>query len=346
MIKKQLAEFQALIREGGKKVVVISHPRPDADALGSSLAIKAYLEQYDHHVEVIMPTEYPFFLNWMHDSESIIDFEQEGMHERCADLILGADLIVTLDFSKLSRVGEIGEIIRKSKGLKALVDHHRDPEDFADYVYWDCDSAATCELVYELITSFGDKDKITLDMGEDLYAGIMTDTGSFRHPTTTSRVHRIVADLLDMGVKNSRIHQFIFDNYSEERLRFLGHLLSKKLTVLKDYRTAYIAVSNDELEYFHSQEGDTEGIVNYALSIRGIVLAVFATEKEDHVKFSFRSCGNFPANQFAADHFNGGGHKNAAGGKLDGITLEGAIEKVKKVLPQYRDQLMSVEVVV
>lgn len=344
IIKENLQEFQDFIQEPGKKIAIISHPRPDADALGSALAMREYVQHFGHHADAIMPTDYPGFLSWMKGAHSVYDYADESKKATIRDLILDADLIICLDFSKLKRIGELGSIVEEAKGKKLLIDHHLDPDQFADYVMWSADAAATCELIFQMWKELGDEEVVTVPMAECIYAGIMTDTGSFRHPTTTGAIHRIVADLMDIGINNSKIHQYIFDNQSEHRLRFLGYMLSEKLHVLSEYRTAYMAVTAEELERFKTVEGDTEGVVNYALSIQGIAFAIFAIDRGDFVKFSFRSVGDFAVNELAQKHFNGGGHKNAAGGSLDAVTADEAIEVVLKVLPEYKEELMALEV--
>lgn len=320
-----------------KKIVITTHHKPDADALGSSLAMNRYLEKKGHQVNVISPTDYPTFLNWMKGNEKVIVFNN-NQEEYAKKLIDDADLIFCLDFSSLSRINELGDIVRESKAKKVLIDHHLDPEDFAEFVMSDITAAATAVLVYHFINKLGDKDLMDVCIGECIYAGIMTDTGSFRHPSTNREVHLIIADLMLYKVNISKIHRLIYDNNSEIKLRFLGYSLSEKLVVLPDYFTAYIAISSDELDKFDSQTGDTEGLVNFALSVEGIVMAAVIIERNDAVKISFRSKGNFSVNQFARDNFEGGGHRNASGGKSD-LSLEQTVEKFVSLLPNYKEQL-------
>jgi phosphoesterase RecJ-like protein len=232
----------------------------------------------------------------------------------------------------------MSEIVRLSNAKKVLIDHHLNPKIHADFTLWDSKAAATCELIYDLIVSFGDREKISTNIGECIYAGIMTDTGSFRFPSTSKKVHLIIADLIDIGIDNSKIHRLVYDNNTEERLRFLGYTLNKRLIVLESLHTAYIVLSKSELGNFHSQTGDTEGLVNYALSIEGICLAAIIIEREDMVKLSFRSSGDFAVNEFAGKHFEGGGHKNAAGGKSL-LSLHDTLEKFLNLLPKYQIQL-------
>ncbi|TPE44911.1 DHH family phosphoesterase [Pontibacter mangrovi] len=320
-----------------KEVMITTHHKPDADALGSSLGLAGYLKKKGHRVTVITPSDYPSFLNWMEGNDDVIVYSEknDGLVQR---IVNESQVIFCLDFNNLSRINEMGEYIRQAPGTKVLVDHHLQPEDFADLDFANTSAAATAEIVYDLIKAMGDADLIDTGIGECLYAGIMTDTGSFRHPSTSKNVHLIIADLLHIGVKTSDIHRLIYDSSSELRLRFLGYALKDKLVVLREYNTAYISITADELKAYDSKTGDTEGLVNYALSIDGIVFAALIIDRTNAVKMSFRSVGDFSANEFAREHFNGGGHKNAAGGmSLD--TLENTVAKFESLLPQYKDKL-------
>ena len=319
------------------KIVITTHVKPDADALGSSLGMANYLIKKGHDVEVITPSEYPKFLHWMKGNDQVKVFNADKP-EPTVDALMNADIIMTLDFSVLSRINEMGEMVRASKAFKVNVDHHLEPEDFADFTLWNTGAAATCELCYELIVELGDEDQIDPDIADCLYAGIMTDTGGFRHPNTTQNVHEVVAKLIGRGANNSKVSKKVYDQNSENRLRFLGYALSNNLKVLKEYRVAYFALTEKELSAFNSQTGDTEGLVNYALSIEGITLAVLFKESEGGVKMSFRSVGDFPANEIASKYFNGGGHRNAAGGRIDG-SLENTLSKFLEIIEIYKPQL-------
>ncbi len=322
-----------------KEVMITTHHKPDADALGSSLGLAGYLKKKGHRVTVITPSDYPNFLNWMDGNNDVVVYTEknDALVQR---LISEAQVIFCLDFNTLSRINEMGEYIRKAEGTKVLIDHHLQPEDFADLDFANTKAAATAEIVYDLIKAMGDADLIDASIGECLYAGIMTDTGSFRHPNTTQNVHLIIADLLQIGVKNADVHRLIYDSSTELRLRFLGYALKEKLVVLPEYRTAYISITADELKAYHSKTGDTEGLVNYALSIEGIVFAALIIDRTQAVKMSFRSVGDFSANEFARAHFNGGGHKNAAGG-ISMEPLEATVQKFESLLPQYKEQLQQ-----
>ncbi len=319
------------------KIIITTHHKPDADALGSSLGMANYLIKQGHEVQVITPSEYPAFLHWMKGNADVLIYSAET-DTQCQNIIDQADVIITLDFSVLSRINQLGDMVKAANGFKVNVDHHLDPEDFADFRLWNTGAAATCELCYELIVALGDEDLIDKDIAECLYAGIMTDTGGFRHPNTTQNVHEVVAKLIAHGADNSRVSKEVYDKNSINRLRFLGYALSQNLQVLPENRVAFFALTEAELQQYSSKTGDTEGLVNYALSIEGITLAGLFKESSEGVKVSLRSIGSFPANEIAAKYFNGGGHRNAAGGKVD-ISLEEAVNRFKSVLKEYEQQL-------
>lgn len=319
------------------KIVITTHVKPDADALGSSLGMANYLIKKGHDVRVITPSEYPGFLHWMKGNDDVLVYS-EDTHGTAKELIDQASIIMALDFSVLGRIDELGDMVKEASGFKVNVDHHLDPEDFADFRLWDTGAAATCELCYELIVALGDIDFIDKDIAECLYAGIMTDTGGFRHPNTTQNVHEVVAKLIAHGADNSRVSKEVYDKNSIDRLRFLGYALSQNLQVIPESRVAFFALSEEELRQYNSKTGDTEGLVNYALSIEGITLAGLFKESAGGVKISLRSIGKFPANEIAAKYFNGGGHRNAAGGRVE-LSLKETVALFKSVLGKYKDQL-------
>ena len=322
-----------------KNIVITTHHKPDGDAMGSSLGLYNYLVQKGHRVKVITPTDYPDFLHWLPNNPEVIIFTEKP--EESKQLIEGADFIFCLDFNSLSRINEMGDLVRQSPAKKVMMDHHLDPEGFDDYRHWTINACATAQLVYSFITSImGENQLINKDVATCLYTGIMTDSGSFRFPTTTSAVHHLVADLIDRGAENWRIHELVYDNFSENRLRFLGNCLLNKLEVLREYNTAIISITKDELQKYHIETGDTEGIVNYALTINGVRLAALIVERPDSVKLSLRSTGEFPANDICKKYFNGGGHRNAAGGSSN-ESLENAIIKFKNILPEYKTLLIQ-----
>jgi len=319
-------------------IVITTHHKPDGDAMGSSLGLYNYLIQKGHHVKVITPTDYPLFLHWLPNNPEVLVFTENI--EQSKKFIAEADFIFCLDFNALSRINEMGDLIREAKGKKVMIDHHLEPEDFDDYRHWSINACASAQLVYDFIaTIMLEPQLINKDVATCLYTGIMTDSGSFRFPTTTPAVHHIIADLILKGAENSKIHQLIYDNFSESRLRFLGYCLLNKLEVFEEYNTALISVSKDELEKFKIETGDTEGLVNYALTINGIKLAALIIERSDKVKLSLRSTGDFPANEICKKYFSGGGHRNAAGGVSE-KSLEEVVSEFKGILPDYKSLLI------
>ena len=322
-----------------QKIVITTHHKPDGDAMGSSLGLYNYLIQQGHHARVIAPTDYPDFLSWLPGNENVIIYTEH--REEAAALIADAKLIFCLDFNALSRINDMGELVGESNAYKIMVDHHLEPADFDDYRHWDINACATAQLVYDFIVNqLHHKELVNKDVATCLYTGIMTDSASFRLPNTTSGVHRIVADLIDAGAVNWRIHELVYNSASENRLRFLGHCLANCLEVLPEFNTAIIAVNKHDLERFDVETGDTEGVVNYALSMASIRLAAFIVERSDRVKLSLRSKGEFPANEICKKYFNGGGHRNAAGGHSED-SLEQVIQQFKQILPEYKKLLIQ-----
>ena len=333
-----LAALSDLLKQP-QKIVITTHHKPDGDAMGSSLGLYNYLIQQGHHAKVIAPTDYPDFLSWLPGNEDVIVYTEN--QEQAAVLIAEAKLIFCLDFNALSRINEMGDLVGASDAYKVMIDHHLEPADFDDYRHWDINACATAQLVYDFIVNeLKHKELVNKDVATCLYTGIMTDSASFRLPNTTSTVHRIVADLIDAGAVNWRIHELVYNNASEGRLRFLGHCLANCLEVLPEYNTAIIAVSKQDLERFDVETGDTEGVVNYALSMASIKLAAFIVERTDRVKLSLRSKGEFPANEICKEYFDGGGHRNAAGGHSD-APLADVIEQFKQILPEYKKLLIQ-----
>lgn len=329
---RELESFKHKI-SSPQKIVITTHHKPDADALGSSLGMANYLKKKGHEVTVITPSDYPTFLHWMKGNDEVINFEDKNQQPRAIDLIQDATMIFCMDFSCTNRLHDMKDHVEKSTAYIVNIDHHQDPKDFSDFRYWSTKAAATCELVYELIVEIGDKGLIDKDIAECLYSGIMTDTGGFRHPNTTKNVHLITAELIGIGADNSRISRFIYDTNSIDRLKFIGFAITRRLVIMEDLKTAYFAISKKDLRKYNSQTGDTEGLVNYALSLDGIKIAALFTEREDGVKISFRSTEDVAVNKFAANYFEGGGHKNASGGKSR-LSLQETTEKFEKLIKE------------
>lgn len=331
-MKKQdiLAIKQLLATQ--KKIVIIPHRSPDGDAMGSTLGLYHFLSKYNHHPIVISPNEFPDFLDWLPGSETVKIFEKDK--KNCTKILEEAELIFTLDFNALHRVGEMENVLTKLQAPFIMIDHHQKPDDYdyATYTYSDTAFGSTCEMLYNFISFLGKKEAIDITIGTCIYTGILTDSGSFRFPKTTGTTHRIIAELIDLGVENTKIPTLLFDNSSYSRLQLLGRAL-QNLKVLTEHKTAYTTLTQDELNTFNFVKGDTEGIVNYGLSIKGIVFtAIFIENREEKIiKISFRSQGDFDVNQFARDYFNGGGHHNAAGGKSQ-ESMEDTVQKFEDLV--------------
>lgn len=322
-----------------RKVLVIPHFKPDADALGSSLGLAGYFKKKGHLVQVISPSDYPDFLTWLPGNADVQVFTKEKIKD-FEKTTVGSDLICCLDFSSLKRINELGELVEKSPAKKLLIDHHLEPEDFADFAQWDGTAASTAELVYSLIHDLHDEAFVDQDIANCLYAGLMTDTGGFRHSNTSKKVFETAAALVTHGADPARVSKLIYDTNTLERMRLMGFVLNEKLQVLPEYRTAYIALRIEDLKKYSSQTGDTEGLVNFGLSVKGVRLAVLISERKENVKLSFRSLGDFSVNDFARKHFEGGGHKNAAGGQTT-LSFDETLKKFLDLLPQYKQELLA-----
>ena len=336
-MKKQYISSIKQLLSTPKKIVIVAHKNPDGDAIGSSLGLYHYLVKGNHNVNVIMPNDYPSFLKWIPGNDAVLIHDAQTA--TCDSLINESDIIFTLDFNAFHRTGNMETALTESNALKIMIDHHQAPDDYAAYTFSDVSMSSTCEMVYHFINMLGDLDKINSAIATSLYVGIMTDTGSFRFSSTTSTTHRVVADLIEKGANNSEIHNHVFDTNSYERLQLLGCALTN-LKVLPEHRTAYITLSQQELHNFNYKKGDTEGVVNYGLSLDGVVLAAIFIEdrQEGIIKISLRSKGNFSVNEMSRAHFEGGGHTNAAGGKSY-LSLEKTIEKFISILPSYNKAL-------
>ncbi len=332
-----IAELKPLLTASVKpRVVITTHHKPDADALGSSLGLHHYFLKLGINSHVVTPTDYGDFLKWMPKENEVVNFEE--FEDKSAELVASADLIFCLDFNALKRINNLGKLVAESNAEKVLIDHHLEPEGFEDYRLWTTKASSTSELIFWLIEIMGHLDLIDEAIASCLYAGIMTDTASFKHPSTTATTHRVAAVLLEKGAKSNRIFEAIYDNYSESRTRFIGFCLSERLQILKEYSTALIVVTAEDLKRFQIITGDSEGLVNYGLSITGMKLSVLIVDRTVARKMSFRSKDTFPANEFARKYFNGGGHFNAAGGEsMDAIEL--VETKFKEALITYKNLL-------
>jgi phosphoesterase RecJ-like protein len=335
---KNIQYFKDFIAQP-RKALFVKHHNPDAYALGSSFGLSGFLKLMGHEVHVITPSDYPNFLHWMPGNEEVIIYDEKDS-DRIKKIINESDVVFCLDFSALGRINDLGKYVAQSSAKKVLIDHHLEPEHFADFEQWDDKSASTAGLIFELIMALGDRKLIDSDIADCLYAGLMTDTGGFRHTNTRREEFMIASDLVSLGANPTRVSKLIYDTNSLDRLRLTGFVLSEKLQVVEEFRTAYITLTTEELRRFGSQTGDTEGFVNYGLSIKGIRFAALIYDRGGQIRLSFRSLGSFSVNEFARKHFNGGGHKNAAGGTSD-QNLEVTVNKFLDLLPQYKNELST-----
>lgn len=322
-----------------KNIVITTHHKPDGDAMGSSLGLYLFLQEFAENVQVITPTDYADTLNWMPANDTVLIYEENV--EKASHIAQLADLIFCLDFNRLSRINEFGEIVRLSNAKKVLIDHHLEPENFEDFTYWDNHTSSSSELVFHFIKNYFGIHYITKDIANALYTGMMTDTGNFQYSNTNAMTHRVAADLLECGAEHVQIHERIYDVFTPDRSRLFGYCLYEKLEILPGLRTALIYLNADELKRFNVVTGDTEGLVNLGLGIKGIVLSVLIIDRTKMVKMSFRSKGDFAVNEYAGRYFNGGGHKNAAGGGSED-SLENVVKHFRETIKLYEKELNAI----
>lgn len=328
---KPLIEIKDQIDGAPFHAVITMHQNPDADAMGSSLALRDFLIRKGHKVTVISPSSFPEFLQWMPGCEDVIIFEEEK--KKALEALDKANILFCLDFNNFNRTKNFASYIEKAKMEKVLIDHHLHPQEGFDYGNSDTTAASTALMIYEFVCELGDVSMINLNMAKCIYAGTMTDTGSFRFPATTSRVHRMIAELMDLGIDHEEIHCAIYDNYGENRLRFMGKVLLDQMEINYDYNTALITIPSSFYKKYNLKSGDTEGLVNIPLSIKGISFSALLKDKNGEIRMSFRSTGNFNVNIFAKKYFHGGGHKNAAGG-LSKVSLKETVKQFKDTLEE------------
>ncbi len=322
-----------------KNIVITVHQRPDGDALGTGLGLAAWLKKQHHHVQVIAPTAYPAFLDWMPGAPEVIICAQ-GQQERSFELLNRADIIFCVDFPTLNRLNEMEPVVQAASATKVVIDHHPTPEVFGDLIFRDTKAASTTELLYEIIEALGAQELVDQDIAECLYTGIMTDTGSFKHANTTAKTHLVAANLIRHGADVTKVNQLVYDNNSLNKLEFLGFALSQRLVVLKEYNTAYFVIHTEDYQKYQLRTGDTEGLVDHALSVKGIVFAAIIKEKKEAIRLSLRSSGAVPVNLWAQEYFEGGGHTNAAGG-TSYLSLEETVAKFEKLVRAKQHVLTS-----
>lgn len=331
--------FDAVI-QSPKRVVLACHVNPDGDAIGSVLAMSEFLRAKGHETKMVVPNDFPDFLHWMQGSQDFLIFEQNG--EACKEAIAAAEVIIMLDFNNLARSGILHNEIGKTRCPRILIDHHRDADLSQFYCsYSDACVSSASEIVAEIILHYG-KSHFTESIATNLMVGIMTDTGSFAHSMYHPRTFELCSLLVERSMPYTLIHQLVYDTMSENRLRLLGHSINNRMEVLDEFSTAIIALNKSDLERFDYHTGDTEGVVNFPLSMKKIKMSVLVTERQDQIRLSFRSKGNFSVHELAQKHFKGGGHTNAAGGTLT-CSFDEALIQLKAVLPEYKDLLSKAE---
>jgi len=324
--------------EESSEIVIVTHLSPDGDAIGSSLGFAHFLKFLKKKVTIIVPNALPGFLKWMPDSRKIINYQEQQTFAE--GLIAGTDLIIALDFNELSRIGDVANAVKNSSAYKILIDHHLNPAGFADLIISHPQMSSTSEMIFRVICRMGYFTDISEECAECIYAGMMTDTGAFTYNSNSPETYNIVSELIRKGINKDKIYNKVYNNFTADRFRLMGYALNEKMKIYPEYGTALIFLTLDELNRFHYKKGDTEGFANIPLSIKGIVFSVFVKEDTDRIKLSFRSRGLFPVNEFASNHFGGGGHLNASGGESY-LSMAETVEKFERLLPQYADVLVT-----
>ncbi|HET6995913.1 MAG TPA: DHH family phosphoesterase [Chitinophagaceae bacterium] len=320
-----------------RNIVITTHQKPDADAMGSSLALYNFLKQFGHTVTVISPTNWAKWLDWMPGCSEVVDYDAN--REKANNILDAAQWLFCLDFNIFHRTKTMTERLKELKCTKILIDHHQEPDEPSfDYGISDVAKSSTCEMVYDFMVASGHGEKITEEIAECIYAGIVGDTGSFRFPSSTQEVHRLVADLKERGLKHSKVHENLFDNFLENRLRFTGHVLLHRMQVFYEYNTVLVAIPKSDLLKYHVKTGDTEGLVNFPQTIQGIKLVAIVIDRDEERKWSFRSKGGFDCNTFARKYFEGGGHFNASGGRSSD-PLDVTVQKFKEAIKENKSLL-------
>ena len=310
---KPIEEIFPLLKQP-RKIVIVPHQKPDADAMGASLSLLHLLRQFGHTVSVISPTNWAAWLNWMPGCSDVIDYDM--FKEKAEKTLDEADWIFCLDFNAIHRTKNMTAKMEQLTCPKILIDHHQQPDEKSfEWGISDANKSSTCEMIYDFVYASGNEDKFTKEMIDCIYAGVVADTGSFRFSSTTAAVHSLVADLKNRGLEHMHVHNDLFDNFLENRMRFIGHVLMNRMEVFYEYNTVLLVIPKSDLLRYQIKTGDTEGLVNYPQSIKGIKLVAIVIDRDEERKWSFRSKGDFDCNTFARKYFEGGGHFNASGGR-------------------------------
>jgi phosphoesterase RecJ-like protein len=336
---EKLLQLDAMLANA-QNIVITVHRNPDGDAMGSSLALYHYLKALGCSSKVVVPNDYPNFLNWIPGNDDVIRFESNTAE--ATEILENCDLLFCLDFNDLKRVGDMHETLLSINMPMVFIDHHENPKAEAALMFVNPETCSTAQLIYELVEAMDKLPLLNDKIGQCIYTGLITDTGSFRYPSVEPKTLRIAAHLIEIGVEHELVYRHLFDNNDEQMLKMRGYVISKKLVVLPEHKVAYISVTREEQHRFHTKPGDTEGLVNVALSIKGVVMAAFFKEDNKQIRISFRSLGDFSVSELSSTHFNGGGHHNAAGGMSE-LSLADTIEKFISILPNYQQKLHEVE---
>ena len=319
-----------------ENVVIVPHENPDGDAIGSAIGLGEILHNFGHNVSIISPNDYPVFLKWFSSGIKVWVFERQKKEAK--KLLSDAGVVVCLDFNEPKRAAKMEDLLTDFSGPKIMIDHHPNPGNWADYLVSEPGYSSTAELIFDVVKKIGFEKYINPETAEALYTGIMTDTGSFSHNINNANTFKVIAELMEWGIDPGKIQSNIYHNFSAGRMRLLGHCLNNKMEIFPEHRAAMIYISQKELKEYEFKPGDTEGFVNYPLSVNDIVFSALFIEKKNFIKASFRSKGDFPANEFSKKHFSGGGHLNAAGGETK-LTLEETIDKFRQLLSDYKHLL-------
>jgi phosphoesterase RecJ-like protein len=336
-----IKKIKSLLNKPSRRIVILTHINPDGDAIGSSLGLYNILVNAGHVADVITPNACPAFLHWLPGNDTVIVYQENK--EAALKKIMEAEIIFSIDFNELKRIKQFHKPVKDSGAYKIMIDHHPEPEYFSDFTMNDVKVSSTAELAYIFITSLGLKKYINTEAAICLFTGIMSDTGCFSYNSSNKNTYLIIAELLDYKFSKDKVYYRLYDNFTADRMRLLGYTLNEKMEILPGFNTAIISLTRKELDKYKFQTGDTESFVNYPLSIKDICFSAFFVERENHIKISFRSKGDFAVNEFSKKHFNGGGHLNAAGGESYD-TMEKAIEKFKSLLPEYKQKLKEYEI--
>lgn len=333
-----IAQVKKLLTGKTCNITVIPHENPDGDAIGSAIGISEVLADFGHQVTIISPTEYPDFLKWFSSEIRILVYSSD---KRLAeDVINQSEIMICVDFNEVKRAGKLEKSITKFGQPKILIDHHPYPSEFCDFIISETTYSSTAELIFDMVNAIGLGENLSKKSAEALYTGILTDTGSFSHNTSDPNTFKVVSELMKFDIAVDKIQAGVYHNFSADRMKLLGYCLNNKMVVFPELRTAMISISKQELQDFNFKTGDTEGFVNFPLSIANIVFSAIFIEKDGIIKASFRSKGNFHVNHFSRDHFNGGGHRNAAGGEAR-LTLAESVQKFTQLIPLYKHQLLD-----